>query len=42
MEYIGEVLPQSWFVKRARQYAQEGIKHHYFMTLNSEEVSESS
>ncbi|RKP05448.1 hypothetical protein THASP1DRAFT_32709 [Thamnocephalis sphaerospora] len=37
MEYVGEVLPQSWFVKRARQYAQEGIAHHYFMTLNSEE-----
>ncbi|KAI8052543.1 hypothetical protein BDF22DRAFT_524931 [Syncephalis plumigaleata] len=37
MEYVGEVLPQSWFVKRARQYAQEGIAHHYFMTLNNEE-----
>ncbi|KAG0084028.1 histone methyltransferase set2, partial [Podila epicladia] len=38
MEYIGEVLPHSSFVKRTREYSQAGVKHFYFMSLQSDEV----
>lgn len=38
MEYIGEVLPHASFVKRTREYSQAGVKHFYFMSLQSDEV----
>ncbi|KAF9109112.1 histone methyltransferase set2 [Mortierella sp. AM989] len=38
MEYIGEVLPHSSFVKRTREYSQAGVEHFYFMSLQSDEV----
>ncbi|KAG0207260.1 histone methyltransferase set2 [Mortierella sp. GBA30] len=38
MEYIGEVLPHSSFVKRTREYSQMGVEHFYFMSLQSDEV----
>ncbi|KZT58153.1 SET domain-containing protein [Calocera cornea HHB12733] len=36
-EYIGEVVNQPTFLKRMRDYADEGIKHFYFMMLQREE-----
>lgn len=38
-EYIGEVVSQPTFMKRMKSYADEGIKHFYFMMLQREEVS---
>ncbi|KAJ3332248.1 histone methyltransferase set2 [Blyttiomyces sp. JEL0837] len=38
IEYCGEVVPQSMFAKRAREYAQTGVKHFYFMSLKSDEA----
>ena len=38
-EYIGEVVQERTFRKRMQQYAEEGIKHFYFMMLQKEEVS---
>jgi SET domain-containing protein len=38
MEYIGEVLPHSSFVKRTREYSLAGVEHFYFMSLQSDEV----
>ncbi|KAI7832381.1 hypothetical protein BC939DRAFT_102354 [Gamsiella multidivaricata] len=38
MEYIGEVLPHSSFVKRTREYSMAGVEHFYFMSLQSDEV----
>lgn len=38
MEYIGEVIPQTEFISRTREYDREGFKHYYFMTLKNEEV----
>lgn len=39
MEYIGEVIPQTEFIRRTREYDAEGFKHYYFMTLKNDEVS---
>ncbi|KAJ9098539.1 hypothetical protein QFC19_006307 [Naganishia cerealis] len=36
-EYIGEVIPETLFRKRIRQYADEGIQHFYFMMLQKGE-----
>ncbi|OCF43734.1 histone-lysine N-methyltransferase, H3 lysine-36 specific [Kwoniella heveanensis CBS 569] len=36
-EYIGEVVAERTFRKRMQQYADEGIKHFYFMMLQKEE-----
>lgn len=41
-EYIGEVVAEKTFRKRMAQYAQEGIRHFYFMMLQKEEVSHST
>ena len=38
MEYIGEVLPYSHFLKRTVLYEQQGQKHFYFMSLQKDEV----
>ncbi|KAI8997299.1 hypothetical protein BDB01DRAFT_735111 [Pilobolus umbonatus] len=38
MEYIGEVIPQSEFIMRTREYDAEGFKHYYFMTLKNDEI----
>jgi hypothetical protein len=38
-EYIGEVIPETIFRKRIKDYADEGIRHFYFMMLQKEEVS---
>ena len=38
-EYVGDVVSQPSFLKRMRQYAEEGIRHFYFMMLQKEEVS---
>jgi hypothetical protein len=39
-EYIGEVIAEKTFRKRMQQYAEEGIRHFYFMMLQKEEVSD--
>ncbi|KIJ47294.1 hypothetical protein M422DRAFT_164308, partial [Sphaerobolus stellatus SS14] len=36
-EYIGEVVSHPSFAKRMREYAEEGIKHFYFMMLQKDE-----
>ncbi|OXM77986.1 histone-lysine N-methyltransferase, H3 lysine-36 specific [Cryptococcus neoformans Bt63] len=36
-EYIGEVVAEKTFRKRMQQYADEGIRHFYFMMLQKEE-----
>lgn len=36
-EYIGEVISETMFRKRIRQYADEGIQHFYFMMLQKGE-----
>ncbi|KZT03301.1 SET domain-containing protein [Laetiporus sulphureus 93-53] len=36
-EYIGDVISQPSFLKRMRQYAEEGIRHFYFMMLQKDE-----
>ncbi|KAK7506668.1 hypothetical protein BaRGS_00002143 [Batillaria attramentaria] len=38
MEYVGELLDYKEFVRRTRQYAKQGMMHHYFMALNADEV----
>lgn len=38
-EYIGEVIGHSNFLRRIRDYGEEGIKHFYFMALQRDEVS---
>ncbi|ORX79705.1 hypothetical protein K493DRAFT_271030 [Basidiobolus meristosporus CBS 931.73] len=38
MEYIGEVVTYTNFVKRTRQYSDQGLSHFYFMSLKSDEV----
>ena len=38
-EYLGDVVSQPTFLKRMRQYAEEGIRHFYFMMLQKDEVS---
>jgi len=36
-EYIGDVISQPSFIKRMREYAEEGIRHFYFMMLQKDE-----
>ncbi|PCH43100.1 SET domain-containing protein [Wolfiporia cocos MD-104 SS10] len=36
-EYLGDVVSQPSFLKRMRQYAEEGIRHFYFMMLQKDE-----
>ncbi|KAI1789708.1 hypothetical protein LXA43DRAFT_892413 [Ganoderma leucocontextum] len=36
-EYVGDVVSNPSFVKRMRQYAEEGIRHFYFMMLQKDE-----
>ena len=38
-EYVGDVVSNPSFIKRMREYAEEGIKHFYFMMLQKDEVS---
>ena len=38
MEYVGEVLGPHDFKQRVKQYAREGQKHHYFMSLRTDEI----
>ncbi|KAI9327998.1 hypothetical protein BDR26DRAFT_874677 [Obelidium mucronatum] len=38
IEYCGEVLSQSMFLKRVRDYSESGAKHFYFMSIKSDEV----
>ncbi|TPX50068.1 histone-lysine N-methyltransferase [Synchytrium endobioticum] len=37
MEYCGEVIPTSLFIKRTQDYHEQGKKHFYFMSLKSDE-----
>lgn len=37
-EYVGEVVKEPEFLKRMGRYAQEGIRHFYFMMLQKEQV----
>ena len=39
-EYVGDVVSNPSFIKRMREYAEEGIEHFYFMMLQKDEVSE--
>ncbi|KAI9454239.1 hypothetical protein BJY52DRAFT_1122891 [Lactarius psammicola] len=36
-EYVGDVVSNPSFIKRMRDYAEEGIKHFYFMMLQKDE-----
>ncbi|KZT23009.1 SET domain-containing protein [Neolentinus lepideus HHB14362 ss-1] len=36
-EYVGDVVSHPSFMKRMREYAQEGIRHFYFMMLQKDE-----
>jgi histone-lysine N-methyltransferase SETD2 len=36
-EYVGEIIPSHTFAKRALDYEEAGIQHHYFMALNKNE-----
>jgi hypothetical protein len=38
-EYVGDVVSSPTFIKRMREYGEEGIKHFYFMMLQKDEVS---
>ena len=38
-EYVGDVVSNPTFIKRMREYAEEGIEHFYFMMLQKDEVS---
>lgn len=38
-EYVGEVIGPAPFARRMKEYAQEGIRHFYFMALDREIVS---
>jgi hypothetical protein len=35
----GEIISESQFQKRKKEYAKQGVKHFYFMSLKSNEVS---
>jgi histone-lysine N-methyltransferase SETD2 len=37
-EYVGDVVNPASFKKRMRAYADEGIRHFYFMMLQKDEV----
>ncbi|TFY77026.1 hypothetical protein EWM64_g6986, partial [Hericium alpestre] len=36
-EYVGDVIANASFAKRMREYAEEGIRHFYFMMLQKDE-----
>ena len=38
IEYCGEVVSHSLFLKRAKEYSEMGAKHFYFMSIKSDEV----
>jgi SET domain-containing protein len=38
IEYCGEVISESQFQKRKKEYHRAGISHFYFMSLKSNEV----
>ncbi|KAI9247168.1 hypothetical protein BDA99DRAFT_526274 [Phascolomyces articulosus] len=38
MEYIGEVITNSEFIRRTKVYETEGLSHYYFMTLKTDEI----
>lgn len=38
IEYCGEVIPHSTFIKRTKEYSIAGVKHFYFMSLKSDEI----
>ncbi|KAI8621094.1 hypothetical protein BC830DRAFT_1095729, partial [Chytriomyces sp. MP71] len=38
IEYVGEVITQSMFLKRVREYSETGAKHFYFMSIKTDEV----
>ncbi|KAL1919081.1 uncharacterized protein VTP21DRAFT_2462 [Calcarisporiella thermophila] len=38
MEYIGEVVPYEDFLKRTQEYDKQKLPHHYFMSLQRNEV----
>eukprot|EP00898_Chlorokybus_atmophyticus_P006702 jgi/Chlat1/7032/Chrsp56S06703 len=38
LEYCGEVINEALFKERTTEYAERGIRHHYFMTLGTNEV----
>ena len=42
MEYVGDVLDDKLFRKRARRYAKDDVKHFYFMALTTELVIDAS
>ncbi|KAK4433721.1 Histone-lysine N-methyltransferase ASHH2 [Sesamum alatum] len=42
IEYVGEVLDMHAYQKRQREYALQGHRHFYFMTLNGSEVIDAS
>ncbi|XP_050208602.1 histone-lysine N-methyltransferase ASHH2 [Mercurialis annua] len=42
IEYVGEVLDMHTYEARQREYAYNGHKHFYFMTLNGSEVIDAS
>lgn len=37
-EYVGEVIGPAPFARKMKEYANEGIKHFYFMALDKEVV----
>ncbi|TPX31295.1 histone-lysine N-methyltransferase [Synchytrium microbalum] len=37
IEYVGEVIPTTLFIKRTQDYHDQGKKHFYFMSLKSDE-----
>ena len=42
MEYVGEVLDQKQFRKRAKQFAKDDVQHFYFMALSTEHCIDAS
>lgn len=40
IEYVGEVVDREQFAERTAEYADEGIEHYYFMTVNGEQVQQ--
>lgn len=40
-EYVGEVVEKKAFMDRMQAYAEEGIRHFYFMELQKDEVRNS-
>ena len=38
MEYVGEVVDPDEFRSRVKRYSRDGLVHHYFMALKSDEI----